>query len=146
MKARKIRHKFSCNTPTDKSYNVKVYQFIRANGGFENWSMILVDYVDVNNKQELQKKERIYIEQLKPTLNHNIPTRTPQEYSKEYRKNNKEKIQEYNKKYKTTNKEKIYEKIKCECGYIIRKDYIVKHRKTQKHICLMTKATIKVST
>jgi len=137
MKARKSKHKFSCNTPTDRSYNSSKYKFIRDNGGFSNWSIILIDYVDVNNKCELEKKEREYIENLKPSLNNNIPSRTPQEaliYHQEYQKKYQK---EYQKEWRENNKQRIYEQIKCECGCMISRLHISRHRKTKKHIELM---------
>tara|TARA_R110002020_G_scaffold128969_2_gene288997 strand:+ start:1564 stop:2274 length:711 start_codon:yes stop_codon:yes gene_type:complete len=123
MRNRKNRHKNACNNPNTKDYNYKVYQTIREFGGFDNWDMILVEYVNATSKQELEKEERVVIELLKPNLNSSIPTRT----NKEYRKDNKEKISEikkiYNQKYKQQiktwkalwyeeNKEKILEKNK----------------------------------
>ena len=33
-------HKTYCNLETHKNYNVKLYQMIRDNGGWSNWSMI----------------------------------------------------------------------------------------------------------
>jgi hypothetical protein len=74
------------------------------------------------------------------------------EYSAEYYETNKEKILEYHAEYYETNKKKILEKkaeyredkreainakqtekIECECGCMISRTNISKHRKTQKH-------------
>ena len=68
------------------------------------------------------------------------------EYNKVYRNENKEKILEYKKpyqkQYQHQNKEKIEAKrsvkVTCECGCSIRKSSISTHRKTQKHINLMS--------
>ena len=88
LRHRKGRHKYCCNNEKGKDYNYNVYKFIRENGGnWENWDMVLVEYFPCETKLELEKKEREIIEQLKPTLNKNIPTRT----DKEYREDNKEK-------------------------------------------------------
>ena len=73
--------------------------------GIYNWSMIIIENFPCNNSLEAKKKERYYIEQLKATLNSNIPTRTHQEYYID----NKEKILEYNQDYYNDNKEKILE-------------------------------------
>jgi len=120
MKNRKNQHKFRCNNPTDKNYNLKVYKFIRENGGWDNWTMVLVEYVNATSKQELEKEERVVIELLKPTLNYVIPTRTKKEWTednkkkiveqqKTYREVNKIEITENNKKYYEENREKILE-------------------------------------
>lgn len=47
-----------------------------------------------------------------------------QEYFKQYRENNLERIKEYQQKYYLANKEKYEEKIKCECG----RHYDSKHK------------------
>lgn len=123
FKQRKSGHKRSCNNENSKNHHIKVYQFIRENGGFDNWSMVLVEKVEVNDSYELKKKERKYIEELNSTLNCNIPTRTTKEWcednkekikekGKEWRENNKETIVEKHKKYYQNNKETIVEQNK----------------------------------
>ena len=108
MKQRKQGHKNRCNNPNSKKYNYKVYQTIREYGGFDNWDMILVEYVNATSKQELEKEERIVIELLQPTLNCVIPTRTNKEYYEEHKKD----ISEQRQKKYNENKEKILEKCK----------------------------------
>ncbi len=65
------------------------------------------------------------------------------EYTKQYRQNNAEKLRERDKIYRQNNAEKLKEKyrerIHCECGAIISKRDLTKHKKTQKHIILMKK-------
>jgi hypothetical protein len=56
---------------------------------------------------------------------------------KAYREANKEKISARRKAYKEANKEKIKKKVTCECGSLVRKDDIAKHKKTKKHKALM---------
>lgn len=53
---------------------------------------------------------------------------------KEHREQNKERILNQQKEYREANKEKIREKIVCDCGSEVRKDYLSKHRKTKKHL------------
>jgi len=84
FKDRKSKHKNTCNNPNEPNHNLKVYQFIRENGNWENWSMVLIQKYPCNDKLELRKRERYWIETLKSTLNCNIPTRT----SKEWREDN----------------------------------------------------------
>ena len=43
---RKNLHKNDCNNEKGVKYNLKIYQSIRANGGWENWNMVLVEYWD----------------------------------------------------------------------------------------------------
>ena len=37
---RRYEHKCSCINEKRKSYNYKLYKFIRENGGWNNWTMI----------------------------------------------------------------------------------------------------------
>ncbi len=113
---RKSQHKSDCYNINRKSYNHKVYQFIRDNGNWDNWSMILIKKVKVNDIYELHREERKYIEQLNATLNYYIPTRTNKEWyennkdkRKEWYQSNKDKIQEKSKEYYENNKDKILE-------------------------------------
>ena len=123
MRHRKSQHKTACNNPNDKAYNFKSYQFIRENGGWYNWTMVLVEYVNCNSKIELEKEERVVIELLKPTLNYVIPTRT----SKEYYEVHKEKKSDYNKKYRELNRTKLL--VKDKIKYEKNKEKILEQKK-----------------
>ena len=168
MRRRKNHHKSRCNNERDKSYNIYVYQFIRANGGWDNWDMIEIEKYNAVDGYDAKKRERYWIEELKVSLNNYIPTRTKKEYNddykyirieydkkkyennkdkvkeygKKYYENNKDKVKEYGKKYYENNKEKLNEtqkeKITCECGCLIRKNGLQEHKRTKKHIELMT--------
>lgn len=106
---RKHCHKNSCNNINNKCYNCYKYKFIRDNGGWDNWDMILIESYPCNNKLELHKKEREYIENLKPSLNSEIPSRQRKEYDNIYYINNKNEISKQKKEYYKNNKEKIKE-------------------------------------
>ncbi len=58
-------------------------------------------------------------------------------WSREDAEQNKNKILEYNKQYFELNKEHLTEKIKCDCGCMIRRSNISHHRNTKKHLKLM---------
>lgn len=105
---RKQDHKKKTNNPNDEAYNRKVYTFIRNNGGFENWDMIQIEEFNANNTIEARARERYWIEQMKPSLNCDIPNRT----TKEYFKDNKEVLAKKNKEYREENKEVLAEKKK----------------------------------
>jgi len=63
------------------------------------------------------------------------------EFNREYKEKNKERLREKNKKYYEDNREKIRklqnEKIKCECGCLVTKINILRHKKTKKHLKLI---------
>jgi len=125
--------------------------------------IILLENYPCNCREELVKKEQEIIEQYDNLLNQ-VRAFNSEEYNKEYnkeyfekyRENNRDKILEYKKKHYEKNKNKIIEKskvynennkeklsekqkvkVKCDCGLEIRKDNLLKHKKTQKHIKLM---------
>ena len=106
---RRYAHKTCCNNEKCKQYNFYVYQFIRANGSFDNWDIVLIEKViDCKDKEHLHKQERYYIEEKKAELNKRIPLRT----DKEYKDDNKDKLDKYYKEYSINNKDKITEKSK----------------------------------
>src|SRR4051794_377066 len=84
MIKRKTQHKSDCCNPNSSNYNHYVYQFIRANGTWANWSMVLIEKVVVKSSSELIQHERRHFELLKPTLNKQIPNRTHAESMKAY--------------------------------------------------------------
>tara|TARA_R110002153_G_scaffold81791_1_gene206934 strand:+ start:894 stop:1475 length:582 start_codon:yes stop_codon:yes gene_type:complete len=151
MTKRKCTHKSSCNNEKDKEHNHKKYVYIRDNGGWDNWSMVMIEEYSCKNKQEATKRERELYEELQSTLNMYKPYRSleeKKEYSKkngkEYRENNKEYHKERSKKYRENNKEKwsdVYRKTElikrkndkecCEyCNKEMRKDCIKRHQKS----------------
>jgi len=146
FRSRKYQHKNSCNNENLKDYNLKVYQFIREHGNWENWDMVLIEKVNVNDGNELHKEERKWIEQLNATLNCQLPTRTRKEWcednreynnkkSKEWRENNKGYHLKKSKEWHENNKQKYKEKIQCPiCQCVITKQYLKKHQKTMKCI------------
>jgi group I intron endonuclease len=74
--------------------------------GFENVSIVLVEEYPCDNKMELERRERYWIEQLKPTLNTAVPTRTVKEWYAE----NADKVRESIAKYITKNANKVRER------------------------------------
>ena len=105
---RKNGHKTRCANPRDKAYDLPVYQYIRDNGGWENWDMILIEQCACEGSLDARKKERVYLEQLKASLNAQIPSRSCKEYSQD----NKDRISEHKKKYYEDNREKIIQRAK----------------------------------
>ena len=100
-------HKSGCNNPNSHSYNNYIYRFIRDHGGWMNWKLVLLEEVACNTKLQKEQKERQYIQELKPTLNKNIPANYQngdvydvKGYNKEYREHNSDKIKENKKAYR----------------------------------------------
>ena len=134
---RKCQHKTSCNNIKSKEYNFNVYQFIRDNGDWCNWSMILIEEYKCNSSMELLKRERYWIETLKATLNNNVPFRSSKE-KKEYRQHYYRDKKDNYKQYYIDNRERLVKrkrlKTKCFCGGRYSIDHKSKHFKTKKHL------------
>ena len=118
LKDRKYRHKYSCSHEADVKHNYPVYQYIRENGGYDNFDFIVLEKIEYDEKYELHARERYWIETLKASLNAIIPTRTRKEHYEDnkvelIKKNrqwvlkNPEKNKEYHNKYYRDNKEEI---------------------------------------
>ncbi len=119
--------------------------------GFSRFRIELLENFPCSDKYELLQKEASYIRQYEKVnlLKMEIPNRSYKEwydenrgyklnYRKEYYEKNKELILEKIKAYREDNKEKIKirksEKYTCECGSIILKDILAKHKRCKKHI------------
>jgi hypothetical protein len=134
---RKQQHKTCCNNENSIKYNYKVYDFIRENGGFENWSMIEIEKFSCLDTYEATARERYWVEFLKPTLNSYIPSKTTTEkieYKKEYAQANSTKIKERQKNYRANNVAKLKENIECACGGHYKHNDKSQHLKTKKHM------------
>jgi hypothetical protein len=99
FRTRKSQHKRNCCNLDYKKHNLKVYQYIRENGGWENFDMIEIEKYDAN---EAKKRERYWFEELNAKLNQIYPSRTKQEYQD----STKEKMKIYYQEYNNNNKEK----------------------------------------
>ena len=159
MTKRKCSHKSHCNNEKSENHNLKIYQIIRENGGWDNWSMLLVEKFPCKDKYEACKREREVYEELEAKMNTFRPYRTQEELKeyrkeyekqyreehkevnaekmKEYRQEHKEEYKEYHKQYSNQyyqeHKEKLKEKVECEyCSKLISKYNMSRHHKTCK--------------
>jgi predicted GIY-YIG superfamily endonuclease len=134
FRRRKRKHKCNSNNPNIKEYNFKVYQYIRNNGGWDEWVMKIIEKYPCNLVEELKTKEDEIMLQYPNRLNEHRAKRS----TKEYQEDNKEKLKEYYKEYNEDNKEKKKEKrkekITCECGCIVTKGCLTRHKRTDKHL------------
>lgn len=160
---RKSKHKGECNNPNSKCYNTKVYQTIRANGGWSEWVMIELEKYPCKDGNEARAREQYFYDLHQSSLNSINPYRTKEqikeyhtqyktenreqikdyykqhkEHFKNYYQQNKEQIKTYYKENKEQIKEKTIQKINCICGSIFERGNKSKHFKTDKHIKYIT--------
>ena len=117
-------HKSKCHLEKDRNYNTPFYCHLREIG-IENTSLYILETINSINKIELLKRERYWIEELKPSLNRCIPYRTEEENKsrvKKWHTENKEHIIDYKAEWYLKQKIKIQEKNKksplvlCPCS------------------------------
>ena len=63
---RKYLHKHSCN---NLNYNLKIYNVIRSNGGWENWDMVEIAKYNCKDATEARIKEQHHYNEIKASLN-----------------------------------------------------------------------------
>jgi hypothetical protein len=121
------RKRYNRHKESYKNCNFLVYQFIRQNGGWDNWDMIVEVKTDDLSKEDRRILEQCYIDLLEPTLNSKNVKGWDMERKKNYDKNYKK---EYRKTDKYINSRKI--KINCpHCNKKILKNNISRHIKKQ---------------
>jgi len=121
---RKNSHKERCNTENNKKYNLKVYQIMRENGGWDNFEMIEIKREICIDNIDARKKEQELIDEMDAKMN-SFRSYRSEEYYKDYHKqknleykdkrkeiyeNNKEEIKKNQRDYHLKNKEEINQK------------------------------------
>jgi len=140
------QHDYDCNTETSKRSKYKVYDYIRVNGGMDNFEFIILEECE---KDKLKRLEQSYMDVYKPTLNCiNACGFDSKKYNKKYYKKNKEyllkeskkryvinkeKNSEYCKEYYEKHKKKLNKNYECECGGKFTYKHKASHLKTKKH-------------
>ena len=112
--------------------------------GRENIKIVLLEECPCDNISQLNAVEAKYQRENK-CVNKNIAGRTKKEHyqdnreaileqTKEYKQVNREKIAEQKKEHYQDNREKHLEKITCECGRIICRASMTRHKKSKVHL------------
>ena len=125
-RARKALHKCCCNDINSPKYNLKVYQIIRANGGFSNWDMIEIHKQICVDKRDSERVEQSLMSKLKCDMNTNRAFRTA------------EQLEEYQSQYRLNNRTDLYAKQNakhtCCCGGRYTLTNKLQHLETTKHL------------
>ena len=134
---RKAIHRCTCNNSNHIQHNLKVYQMIRDNEGWDAFKIIIVKEFPCASKVELLIEEDKTMIELKASLNCYKAYRTDEElkeytkqYTKQYREANKISLLKQNKEWRDANKDKIKERMKQYNE--INKEKIKKYRQASK--------------
>ncbi len=145
------KHKYNATNTNSDKFNLTIYKKIRENGGWNNWSCSVLETTKNPTRTELIQLERKHYELNKElsTLNTKYCGRSKKEgwrawkqlnpdYCKNYQEKNKDKLKKYCHKYYDENREKLQARnnmaITCECGSIVNRSGLARHRRTQKHL------------
>ena len=144
-------HNSVCNNENRKGYNLKVYEFIRANGGYDNWKFEVIEEYPCENRTELRIREQYYYDLLNPELNTNRPYVSEEErkednikryeerkdYQSKYKAKHYQDNKKYNAKYYIDNIEEILKKLNhkciCECGKEYTHGHKTRHCDSKRH-------------
>lgn len=134
---RRQNHKSRCNNAAGKYYNLVVYQFIRANGGWANWSLLVVEQIEYTLKHQLLLRERHHLEDLGATLNRQVPG--AMEVGR----------QAYDAVYHLANRDAILArnniKHNCSCGGRYTHINMIQHSRSKRHIAYEAAAAAAVA-
>jgi hypothetical protein len=100
---RKYKHKGNCNNEHSKEYNLQIYQFIRLNGGWDNWEMSPIEEIKNCSLVNARIREQFHIDLNKSIMN------TRKSYITEE------------------------EKITCACGKTFARNTKLRHERSQFH-------------
>ena len=104
---RKVQHKSCCNKESCKEYNLKIYQAIRENGGWDSKNITPIELVDCETMIEARIREEYWRREYEATLNMVRAYQTIDERTKE-RKNStiewKAKNPNYQREYRAKKK------------------------------------------
>ena len=115
MTKRKYAHKSICHNEKNKDHNLKIYQIIRDNGGWDNWTMVLVETFPCKDKHEACRREREVFEELDAKMNTLRPYITQEEFKdlkQQYYQEHKEELVEKRKQYREEHKEELNQQSK----------------------------------
>jgi len=133
LKSRKAEHKYACNNQNSKSFHMKVYTFIRDNGGWDNWEIVEIELYPCNSKREAEIREHYWyftlgakLNEISPILDLEKKQNTAEKKRLEKLEITKKKIElqkEERKKYLEEHQEEIKEHRRQ-----VKKEYVKKNR------------------
>ena len=98
--------------------------------GWDNVEIVLIENFECLNKDELHKRERYWIDELKPVLNQRSPITDNKEYIKEYRRINKDRLNAVKRRTKN-----------CICGFHYSCGHKARHEQSTRHLEFINRTT-----
>ena len=115
------------------AYNLKVYQIIRANGGWSNWDMIEIHKQLCSDKRDSERVEQSLMNKLSSDMN----TKKAHQTAEELRSYHQQYGQQYQPQYRGDNRVLINSnqnaRHTCCCGGRYTLCHKIQHRDTKKH-------------
>jgi len=126
---RQYSHKSDCLNANSLKYNLKLYQTIRENGGWDAIEKSPIEEYECNGPIQARIREEHWRREYNAQMNTRRAHRTREErndYNRDYR-------HEYNAAHREEKNNRAREKIQCECGMTYCRGHKSKHNKTKKH-------------
>jgi hypothetical protein len=130
---RKSNHKTDCNNLNSSNHNVKIYNYIRENGGWTEFEMVALEEFECDTKIQARIQEQVWIDKMKNKLNMVKAYCSAEERierKKELRKN-------YSADKKEIIKQIRKERILCPCGTEYNKSNKYQHILYKYHLAFM---------
>jgi len=136
---RKYTHKSACNNPTASNHNLKIYRFIRDNGGWNDWQMKPVAKLpEGTTKLEATIQEEQMRVEFDAKLCSNRAHRSNDQRLADHR--------QFNAVYRERHHEKLNEKYICSvCNGRFTHKHKAKHIKSNKHQSKLTEVKNEIS-
>ena len=100
------KRKYNHKSELEQDNKQKLYEMIRANGGWKNWTMVEVEVYPCNSSVEARIREEYWRETLQATMN-TYRAYLTEEKAKQYYHDNAEKLKSKAKQYYHDNAEKV---------------------------------------
>ncbi len=145
---RRNKHKSASHNEKAKGYNLSVYKFLRAHGGFANWQLLVIEQLAMADGIAAALRERHWTEHFKATLNSNVQGRTDAEYyadhveekaayGAKYHVDHREESLKRFAAYSKAHEARLKEKHDCACGGKYVTNSKSKHNKTARHVAYL---------
>jgi len=134
---RKCCHKQRCNSETSAKHNLKLYQLIRENGGWDMFRMIEVEKYPCLDRREADKRETEVMKELKSNMNVRNSYTSKEEKIKKKKEYNENHIEDRKLRYER-NKDQV--KLNRKEYYEINKEITLQKRK---EYCELNKEKVK---